>query len=790
MAENYTTVSETKKGLTQLKTYTDTELAKKQDKLTAGTGISIVNNVISATGSVAVDSALSSTSENPVQNKVIDAALQGKADVTALDDYVQKETGKGLSTNDFTDDDKTKLNDLAEIKSIGDRLTLSTAGELSADGQTFVAEYQVTTAQQIIAYLDAAGSAQAPLLVKRGNDYYTSIFTQKVNDTRVSIRALGTLSGSYYVFTYTVTNGTWASSSHGLQNLLVSGTNIKTVNGETLLGGGDIDVATADDLDAKQDALTAGDGITITKDAQTGETVIASTGSVTVDDALDAASTNPVQNKVIDAALQDKADASDLDDYVQKETGKGLSTNDFTNADKAALDGIGDLSDLQTTTKSSIVAAINELVNEGSCDDYTLSIEKRPISGVDKWCFVLTDGAGNEQVQAAPDEWSEGGGASGNEYTYELIGDSGVMTSATDANIAFTKSLNDYDAIQFVFVTNGTANPLAVTDKSVYLTSSVSSVRYHAEVNDVLWAAFMLTNRTANGCTVSPVLTTQTSSTFSNPILRAYGIKYGGSGTVDQTYDATSTNAQSGTAVAEALATVDGSTNFDVTPIPQGPTGANEINAIISNKDNENARLSYVRQSDGTLPNTVNLGVQSGIGEDSFQLPTKALVDGKQDAITGGTTGQALVKASDADGDFAWMTGAAGTQVQMSYDKVNDRLVIGNQELPITPNMLALLSSGAFSFNEITLETTALDLSNIASELNAKIGKPKGGTHFYAVHGRYRNMGLLIVNGIDSAGVSTEYGIAVFMSYYAATTSTDSIISTYRCENINWVKRS
>ena len=31
----------------------------------------------------------------------------------------------------------------------------------------------------------------------------------------------------------------------------------------------------------------------------------------------------------------------------------------------------------------------------------------------------------------------------------------------------------------------------------------------------------------------------------------------GGSGTVDQTYDPTSTNAQSGTAVAEALATLD-----------------------------------------------------------------------------------------------------------------------------------------------------------------------------------------------------------------------------------------
>lgn len=55
----------------------NTALAGKQDTLTAGTNITITNNVISATGGsqITVDSALSSTSENPVQNKVIYAAI-------------------------------------------------------------------------------------------------------------------------------------------------------------------------------------------------------------------------------------------------------------------------------------------------------------------------------------------------------------------------------------------------------------------------------------------------------------------------------------------------------------------------------------------------------------------------------------------------------------------------------------------------------------------------------------------------------------------------------------------
>lgn len=49
---------------------------------------------------VDVDDALSTTSTNPVENKVITVALNNKVD---------SETGKGLSTNDYTTAEKTKL---------------------------------------------------------------------------------------------------------------------------------------------------------------------------------------------------------------------------------------------------------------------------------------------------------------------------------------------------------------------------------------------------------------------------------------------------------------------------------------------------------------------------------------------------------------------------------------------------------------------------------------------------------------------------------------------------------
>ena len=49
--------------------------------------------------------------------------------------FVAKETGKGLSTNDYTNDEKTKLGGLANIKSVGAGLSLDSAtGALTATG--------------------------------------------------------------------------------------------------------------------------------------------------------------------------------------------------------------------------------------------------------------------------------------------------------------------------------------------------------------------------------------------------------------------------------------------------------------------------------------------------------------------------------------------------------------------------------------------------------------------------------------------------------------------------------
>lgn len=75
-----------------------------------------------------IDAAVSSTSKNAIQNKVIKKYVDDN-----VGDKVDKVSGKGLSTNDYTTAEKTKLGDLADIQTIGDGLSLDN-GELSATG--------------------------------------------------------------------------------------------------------------------------------------------------------------------------------------------------------------------------------------------------------------------------------------------------------------------------------------------------------------------------------------------------------------------------------------------------------------------------------------------------------------------------------------------------------------------------------------------------------------------------------------------------------------------------------
>ena len=137
-----------------------------------------------------------------------------------------------------------------------------------------------------------------------------------------------------------------------------------TVNGHTV--NSDVP-ANAVFTDTTYESKTAASGGTDVSLVTTGEkyTWNNKQNALTFDSTPTASSSNPVTSDGINTALGLKVDAV---------SGKGLSTNDYTTADKAIVDGVttaladkadaddvGDLSDLKTTVKTNIVAAINEL---------------------------------------------------------------------------------------------------------------------------------------------------------------------------------------------------------------------------------------------------------------------------------------------------------------------------------------------------------------------------------------------------------------------------------------------
>lgn len=85
------------------------------------------------------------------------------------------------------------------------------------EGKMFIAVYGSTTAQEIIQYANPDNEPFAPIMIRRGNDYHTATSILKQNEQSVILRALGTISGVHTIFTYTITNGIWATAVTQLQ---------------------------------------------------------------------------------------------------------------------------------------------------------------------------------------------------------------------------------------------------------------------------------------------------------------------------------------------------------------------------------------------------------------------------------------------------------------------------------------------------------------------------------------------------------------------------------------------
>ena len=202
-----------------------------------GTSDNVWKPAVSAEG-VITWTRSASTTPPPAQNIKGQPGANGVSPEVVVDDITG---GHRITITDATHPQGQTF-DVLDGQGGGDAYTKAETDALVAS-KVFVATYNVTTSQQLIAYLDSAKEPFAPILVKRGNDYYTAALATKSGNDSVIVRVMGSGSGDYIIFNYTVTGAVWASSSYIFQKKLESGVSIKTINNQSLLGSGNIDIS-------------------------------------------------------------------------------------------------------------------------------------------------------------------------------------------------------------------------------------------------------------------------------------------------------------------------------------------------------------------------------------------------------------------------------------------------------------------------------------------------------------------------------------------------------------------
>lgn len=300
-----------------------------------------------------VDDALSDSSENPVQNKAVTEAVNSKADRTEA-----SETSPGLMSTT----DKTKLDGIEA----GANKTI--VDDAMSDESTNPVQNKV-----VMKYIDSRGSLPP-------------VSTQ--NDTML----IQVVNGAYALRTkesiLPVDDALDTESKNAVENGVIA-------RRFEQLGGAMLPAT------SKRDGLMTAANYTKLSGIDTGA------NKTVVDAALDATSTNPVQNKAVKAALDTKAGTA-----VATQSANGLMSKD----DKAKLDGVE-----AGATKTTVDAALD-------------AASENPVQ--------------NKAVKAALDSKlsTRGGEISGNLDVGLAVGAGGSVSTGvtdTDSGIHFEKAASD-----------------------------------------------------------------------------------------------------------------------------------------------------------------------------------------------------------------------------------------------------------------------------------------------------------------------------------------------------------
>ena len=343
----------------------------KTSELTNDSNFATISDVNAA--KTIVDSALSSTSTNPVQNSAVKAALDGKVDT---------EQGKGLSTNDLTDSLKNNY-DAA--------YTHSQQAHAPANAEANV----ITGIQKNGTNLTIANkkvNITVPTkITDLTNDSDFATTTQL--DTKVDkVTGKGLSTNDYTTEEKTKLSNIEDGANKTVVDTALSSTSTNPVQNKVINTKLD---SMQSDIDSKVPSSRTVNGKALTANITLSASDVGALPDTTVIPSIDGLATETyVDNKVaglvdsapgtldtlneLAAALGDDPNfattvANQIGTKVDKEDGKGLSTNDYTDTDKAKLEGIDTGAQVNQNAFSNVIVGSITIAADDVTDSLTLA---------------------------------------------------------------------------------------------------------------------------------------------------------------------------------------------------------------------------------------------------------------------------------------------------------------------------------------------------------------------------------------------------------------------------------
>lgn len=325
-----------------------TLLETKQNVLTAGQNISIVGNKISATGVTRpeVESMLTKKQDRISAGSFIvingstisanpSAFTYSKDEINAkISSKVDKVNGKGLSTNDYTSQDKQSVGKIPSIETSisGKQDKLVAGANITISGNTISSTGNVTTTE-----LNAALTGKQDKLVAGSHITITGntisvksedfdSYTKGEIDSKLASKVSAVQGKGLSTNDYTNNEKTAVAKISGIEETL-QGKQDKLVAGQGISFSGN--TIKVEGLEGKVDKV-AGKGLS-TNDYTNGDKALVATIANKQDKLVAGANISFSGNTISATGISNKVD---------KVAGKGLSTNDFTNSFKEKLEGV------------------------------------------------------------------------------------------------------------------------------------------------------------------------------------------------------------------------------------------------------------------------------------------------------------------------------------------------------------------------------------------------------------------------------------------------------------------